>query len=399
MNVLVVHNYYQQAGGEDQVFEAETRLLLEGGVNVRTHAVRNDVIEEQGRARTAMQTIWNSRAARDLAEIVRRERVDVVHFHNTFPLISPAAYRAVRARGAAVVQTLHNYRLACVNGVLYRDGRVCVSCVGRGPWSGVRHACYRGSRAGSAVAATMLATHRLLGTYARHVDRYVALTEFSRDQLAQAGLPHERITVKPNFLPDDPGAGSGEGGYALFVGRLTPEKGLGTLLSAWRDGSPGVPLRIVGTGPMEGEVAAAAQETPGVEFLGRLERARVLDLMRGAGVLVFPSEWYETFGLTIIEAYACGTPVVASDIGSPVSLVKHGVTGRHFRTGDAGDLAAQVRAVVTSPDLPRYRQEARRAYEEAFTPEEGYRRLMCVYDDAIQARAGKTRVPAVAPGA
>ncbi|WP_045235243.1 glycosyltransferase family 4 protein [Deinococcus pimensis] len=396
MNVLVVHNFYQQSGGEDQVFEAEVSQLRRSGLNVSTYTVSNEAIDDAGKLRVAAQTVWNPQSARALAKIVRSDEIDVVHFHNTFPLISPAAYAAVRSEGAAVVQTLHNYRLVCANGLLFRDGHVCEDCVGRFlPTPAIRHACYRDSRAGSAVVATMLATHRALGTYRRDVDMYLTLTDFARAKLIESGLPADRMLVKPNFLSDDPGVGTGDGGYALFVGRLSPEKGLDTLLAAWRRLGQDLPLRIVGDGPLEEDVRRAALEVPGVTLLGRQQRAGVLELMKGARLLVFPSECYETFGMTVVEAFAAGLPVVASDIGSAGSLVDPGVTGLRFRSGDADDLVRQVHALLGDADAhARMRREARRTFETLYTPEVGVRKLRDVYEQVVSSRGRRLgRVP------
>jgi glycosyltransferase involved in cell wall biosynthesis len=235
----------------------------------------------------------------------------------------------------------------------------------------------------------MLTTHRLLGTYERHVDRYVALTPDARDRMIEAGLPADRLAVKPNFLADDPGVRPHRGGYALYVGRLTPEKGLRTLLSAWRELGSDLPLRIVGTGPLAEEVAATAAATPGVQYLGVQDRERVFELMGEADLLVFPSEWYETFGLTIIEAYAVGLPVVASDLGSPRSLVHHDRTGRLFRAGDPDDLVKQIRALLNRPeDLRRMRPAARQEFEALYSREAALHQLLAVYEDAMIRRRG-----------
>lgn len=383
MNVLLVHNFYQQAGGEDEVFRAEAALLTRLGHEVQTYTVSNDLIEHTPKLQAAAQTLWNSRVARELREVVRARGIGVVHFHNTFPILSPAAYAGARAGGAAVVQTLHNYRLLCANALLFRDGHVCEDCLGRAvPTPAVQHRCYRGSRAGSAVVATMQATHRAAGTYRRGVDAYIALTEFARGKFLAGGLPGDRLHVKPNFLDPDPGPGAGDGGYALFVGRLAPEKGVMTLLEAWRTLGAELPLRIVGDGPLAAEVARAAAERPGVTWLGRQDRAQVLEQMRGARLLVFPSEWYEGFPMTLVEAFAVGLPVIGSNVGAVAALIDHGRTGRHFRAGQADDLAAQVRAQWTHPD-GFMREAVRREYLMHYAAEANHRALMQIYRRAL----------------
>ena len=390
MRVLLVHNFYQRPGGEDQVFLAESRLLRAAGHEVLHHTVHNDEVAERGLVQLARDTVWNSAAADKLHGIVRDAGVEVVHFHNTFPLISPAAYGAVRSAGAAVVQTLHNYRLLCPGALLFRDGRVCEKCVGsRAPVAAVVHGCYRNSRAASGVTAAMLAVHHAAGTWRREVDVYVALTEFGRDKFVRSGLPAERIVVKPHFLPDDPGPGAHEGGHALFVGRLSAEKGVETLLRAW-SAAP-VPLRVIGTGPLDPLLAAAPA---GVEWLGQQERPRVLDEMKEAAFLVFPSECYETFGLVAIEAFAAGLPVIAARIGGMHELVRDGETGLLFTPGDAADLAAKVRWAASNPAAMRAMgAAARREYERRYTAETGLGLLTDVYAAALR-RRGRPSPPA-----
>lgn len=388
MNVLVVHNYYRQAGGEDGVFAAEVQALTRQGVNVSTYTVHNDDVPDGNPVVAGLRTVWNPASARTLGRLVQEGGIDVVHFHNTFPLISPATYWAVRAQGAAVVQTLHNYRLLCANSSLYRDGHFCTDCLGKTPpWPGVRHACYRESRAATGAVVAMQTMHRLLGTYDGAVDVYIALTEVARDLYVRGGLPAGKLVVKPNFLPNDPGVGAADGGYALFLGRLVPEKGVLTMLDAWHSLGAQLPLKIVGDGPLAPQVAAAARETLGVEALGWRSHEEVLKLLQGARLLVFPSEWPETFGLTLIEAYACGVPVVASNFGSAASLVEHGVTGRHFRAGDAGDLAAQVNWLLDHPGVyAEMRRAARQAYLSRYTAENNVAQLLDIYARARESR-------------
>lgn len=412
MNVLLVHNFYQQPGGEDQVYRDEAWNLGQHGVQVSTFSVSNDSISSSGQLKTAAKTLWNADIARQLAGRVREERIEVVHFHNTFPLVSPAAYRAVRREGAAVVQTLHNFRLLCAAATLYRvrggsgpdgssgdgTGGVCEDCLGKFLiWPAVEHRCYRDSRAGSAVVAGMLGLHRALGSYRDQVDAYIALTESGRQKFIQGGLPANLLLVKPNFLIETPAPGgspAGAGGHALYVGRLTREKGLLTLLEAWRgpDGHPlgaRLPLKVAGDGPLLAEVQRRAAGLEGVEVLGQQSREEVGALIRGARCLIVPSEWYETFGLVVLEAYAAGVPVVASDIGSLSSLVEHGVTGRHFRPGDPADLRAQVEALLADPAaLSRLGEAARRTYLSRYTPEINARQQLDIYQQAIARRRG-----------
>jgi glycosyltransferase involved in cell wall biosynthesis len=392
MKILAVHNRYQRPGGEDQVFAEETALLESRGNRVFRCEVHNDRVEHTGRLTLAKDTVWNASAYRELGALIRRERPDVVHFHNTLPLISPAGYYAARAEGVPVVQTLHNYRLLCPVALFFRDGHVCEDCMGKAvPWPGVVHGCYRGSRTASGVVATMLTVHRALRTWTETVDVYVALTGFARDKFVEGGLPAGKIQVKPNFVAPDPGRGEGGGGYALFVGRLAPEKGTGTMLAAWDRLEPGIPLKIVGDGPLKDRVARTAATRPNVEWLGHRPVAEVHALMRKAEMLILPSEWYETFGRVAAEAFAAGTPVLAADIGAVAELVKHGRTGLKFRPGDPEDLATQVDWALSHPaNLRRMRGEARAEFEARYTAEINYPKLMQIYESALQ----RKKVPA-----
>jgi glycosyltransferase involved in cell wall biosynthesis len=381
--VLLVHNYYQQPGGEDMVFAAETALLAANGHAVEQLAFDNDAIVPRHSAldlaRLAGTTVWSPKGYAAVRTAIRAFRPDVVHFHNTFPLISPAGYYAARAEGVPVVQTLHNFRLLCANGIFYRDGHVCEDCLGKGmPLPGLVHGCYRGSRTASGATVTMLTAHRALGTWTRVVDRYIALGQFAREKFIQGGLPADKIVVKPNYVPDS-APGDGRGSYALFVGRLSPEKGILTLLKAWRR-LAGVPLKIAGDGPLAADVAEAVRQLPNAEWLGRLSPEATTAAMRDATLLIFPSEWYEGLPRTIVESFAAGTPVVASNLGAMRELIRDGQTGLHFRPGDPEDLARVVAGVFARPaDLASMRAAARAEFEARYTAEANYRQLIDIY--------------------
>lgn len=383
MNVALVHNFYQQSGGEDQVFAAECALLESKGHAVSRFTVQNRDIGDMSRLTLARKTIWNNEQYRELRSHFRKSRPAVVHVHNTLPLISPAVYFAARSEGAAVVQTLHNFRLSCVNGLFFRDGHPCEDCMGKVvAWPGILHACYRNSHAASGVVAAMLGYHKLRGTYSQQVDQYIALTEFSRKKFIEIGLPTTKVVVKPNFVAPDPGTGRGQGGYALFVGRLSEEKGLSTLLAGWKTVGGRLPLKIVGDGPLAETVQATGKEA-NVKWMGRQPRESVLALMKEAHLLVFPSVWYEGFPMTIAEALATGTPIVASGMGNMASLVEHGRTGLHFKPGDSSDLAAQVMWALEHPEaVAQMRVQARAEFERSYTSEVNYLMLMEIYERA-----------------
>jgi glycosyltransferase involved in cell wall biosynthesis len=337
-----------------------------------------------GGLEVAARTFWNARSRRELSRLIDAERPDLMHCTNTFPLISPSAYSAAHRAGVPVVQSLRNYRQLCPNALLLREGRVCEDCLGkRIAWPGVQHGCYRGSRLATAVVAGMTAAHRLLGTWRHSVDQYFTLTEFARAKFIAAGWPADKIAVKPNFVDPDPGAARGDGGYAIFVGRLSEEKGIACLLDAWRRLEQPIPLKIVGRGPLEGAIREAASSQPHIELIGHRPIAEVLDLLGAARLLVMPSIWYETFGRTIIEAYAKGTPVVASRLGAMAELVAEPHSGLLFEPRDPRDLALKVSSLWNdAPTLARMRLAARQQFENHYTADTNYRQLLSIYGEA-----------------
>lgn len=396
MRILRVHNRYQRRGGEDAVFGAEVALLQERGDSVRVIEVTNDAIEAarspRDSAALALTTIWSRSGRRLVAGAAAEFGPDVVHFDNTFPLVSPGAYGAARNHGAAVVQTLHNYRLVCPSATLYRDGAVCEDCLGKTPLPGVLHACYRHSRPQSAVVAAMLAAHRLRRTWSRDVDRYIALSDFARSKFIEGGLPARLIATKPNFVSGESAPGHGDRTDILFAGRLTPEKGVRTLLAAAQHLEE-IHLRIAGDGPLAREVVIAAHANHGITALGLLRSEQVRQEMRLATSLVFPSEWYEGFPLTILEAFASGTPVITSRLGAMTEIVEDGRTGLLFEPGNARELAAKIHWAHDHPrEMHAMGENARAAYEAKYTPDRNYALLMDIYREAIehaQARVGQ----------
>ncbi len=379
--ILVVHNAYQHRGGEDTVVESEIALLRAHGHAVETYSRSNDDVGGMSSLALARQTLWSERTSYDLAELVRGFQPDLIHAHNTFPLISPSLYWAAARAGVPVVQTLHNFRLMCLNALFMREGKVCEDCMGHLPWRGVVRACYRGSRPASAALAGMLALHRGLGTYRNKVARYIALNEFCRGKFIEGGLPAERVVVKPNFVdfaaPEpEPRAG------LLFVGRLSVEKGVSTLAEAAALLSDAT-LRVAGDGPE----ASLLDGLVGVTRLGSLPSEVVRQEMSRATALVVPSIWYENFPRTIVEAFACGLPVIASRIGALAEIVRDGETGLLFEPGNARDLGDKLAWALAHPEqMAAMGRNARAQYEAEFSPEVNYQRLMEIYEEALTAR-------------
>jgi glycosyltransferase involved in cell wall biosynthesis len=385
MKILVAHNFYKQPGGEDQCVAAEVAMLRAHGHEVTQYYLRNESIDAMGRLQVASRTIWSRTAFRELRELFRTHRPQIAHFHNTFPLISPAAYYAARAENVRVVQTVHNFRLLCANALLFRNGEVCEDCLGKSiPWPGIVHKCYRSNRAASTTVATMLATHRVLGTWWKAVDVYIALTEFGRRKLVEGGLPADKTAIKSNFAYPDPGPGAGTGRYAVFVGRLSAEKGVTALLEAWQHLGGELPLKLLGDGPLAAAVQAAAAKDTSIQWLGNLSPEAVYKLVGEAAFLVLPSQCYENFPRVVIEAFAKGTPVIASKLGAMAAIVDDGRTGLHFKPGDPVDLAATVRRILgESLELARMRQAARQKFEQNYTADSNHKTLMTIYEKAL----------------
>ena len=390
MKILFVHNSYQQHGGEDEVFAGERDLLRSRGHEVVEYVRTNDEIRDYGvwnRATLGLRTVWAWDSAREMRDLLKVEKPDLAHFHNTFPLISPAAYSTCQEAEIPVVQSLDNPRLICPAATLHRDAHVCEDCLGkRFPWPGVLHACYRNSRVQTGVVASMLMVHRYLDTWEKQVTTYIVATDFYRRKFTDAGLPPGKITVKPHFIAPDPGQTQGVQDYVLFVGRLAAEKGVETLLEAWAS-LKRVPLKIRGDGPLHDQVRESVRDSSyRMELVPRLAKKDLLALLQGSRFLVWPSEgYYETFGLIAIEAFACGVPVVASRVGVMAEIVENGRTGLHFTPGDPQDLAAKIEWAWSHPEaMSEMGRAARQEYEAKYTAERNYGRLIDIYRRALE---------------
>ncbi|HLK67793.1 MAG TPA: glycosyltransferase [Bryobacteraceae bacterium] len=382
MRVLLAHNYYQQPGGEDRVFAAEASLMERYGHEVVRFCMHNDHVSDCSRLVLAAKTVWNSSVHRELQATIRRVKPDICHFHNTFPLISPAAFHAAKSEGIPVVLTLHNFRLLCPGATFLRQGVVCQDCKGKLlAWPAVAHACYRRDRAATATVAAMLFAHRLLGTWQGAIDRYIALTRMARERFVEGGIAPHRIVVKSNFIDPDPGFCSQRESHALFVGRLSPEKGVSTLLEAWRLLDSPIQLRIAGDGPEAGLVADAAKVDSRIRWLGRLSSVEVMNEMKRARCLIAPSIWFEGgVPLTVLEAFATGLPVLASSIGAMEEEIGTQDVGLLFRPSDAADLAARVSWCWEHPErIAELGNRARARFEACYTAERNYRELMEIY--------------------
>lgn len=386
MRILIAHNRYQQAGGEDNVVEAERALLSQHGHDVDLLLVDNRDLANGvfTQIKTAFTATYSRIGRAKLREAINFFRPEIVHVHNFFPQLSPSIYDACAEEGVAVVQTLHNYRLICPGALLMRDGNICEQCITGSPYQAAVYGCYRNSKLGSLAVAHMVATHRRLGTWAKKVNHFIACTEFSKSKFTQAGFSEDRISVKPNFIID-PRASTdlrnrddwkSREPFALFVGRLSSEKGLRTLFKAWTTLDIHNCLKVAGCGPLEAEMPEQAN----IVGLGFQEQVNVRSLMDQALFLVVPSEWFEGFPMVIVEAFAHGLPVLASKLGSMGEIIEDGITGLFFEPGDARDLALKACWLLERPEeCRRMGRNARNRYVERFSPEVNYAQLLSIY--------------------
>ncbi|CAN5223466.1 glycosyltransferase [soil metagenome] len=393
MKILVAHNAYQQRGGEDAVSAAEIELLRSHGHQVETYDRHNNEIEDMSRISAAVSTIWSRRTIKEIGEICDAHRPDLIHVHNTFPLISPSIHWVASRKRIPVVQTLHNFRLLCPQAMLLREQVVCEDCVGKIPWRAVTRKCYRDSTLQTVAVSAMLVAHQSLGTYRNLVSAYIALSKFSRDKFVEGGLPAERIWVKPNFVVSgrEPTWESRKGG--IFVGRLSAEKGLDVLIDAARGAHAAstrtdlrTSIKVVGAGPLE----AGVREVFGENLLGFQAPAQVRELLHASLFMVAPSTCYETFGLAAVEAFSCGVPVIASRHGGLGELVEDGVTGLLFSPGDAQELRAKILWAEANPDaMLRMGRAAYAEYLKKYTPEKNYKSLVDIYRRVLPAAKGE----------
>lgn len=391
-HILLVHNFYQShaPSGEDLVFLEDEKLLRANGHQVTLFTPQSDAIKQFSplkKARLLWQITWSRESYRAIEELIRREKPDIAHIYNTFPLISPSIYFACRKYDIPVVQTVQHYRIFCATGLAFRDNRVCEECLEHGQLRALKYGCYRNSRLQTLPVTGMYWVHKSLGSWTKYVDMYVVPTEFMRRKYIQAGIATERVAVKPNFFVSLPEPSYEHENYAIFLGRLSVEKGVRTLLTAWRE-LPDIPLKILGDGLLREEVEAAVDKGMAIEFLGQRSHEECLDWLRRATFMIMPSEWYEGFPMTIREAFACGKPVIASRLGAMAEIIEDGRTGLLFEPGNPHDLAAKVKWLANHKDqVAAMGRSARRECESKYNADKNYDILMSIYEKTLEVRA------------
>jgi glycosyltransferase involved in cell wall biosynthesis len=389
MRILLAHNFYRSSApsGEDAVYLNE-RQLLEKHFDVIRFEKYNDDIDDSTLGKQvglALSGAWSKTSYKELSNLIEQTRPNLAHFHNTFPQITPSAWAACQDHNVPVVQTLHNFRYICPGALLLRDGKPCEDCIDGSILNALKHRCYRNSIPATSAQVWNIVRNRWNGNFQNSVDCYIALTEFAASRLASGGLPKNKITVKPNFLLDPPTMGSGDGGYIIYTGRLSEEKGLQTLLKAWRKIDTPIILKLAGDGPLRQQLEKYCRTHKlNVEFLGFCARERVLQLVGDALLQVVPSEWYEGFPMVILEAYSCGTPVLVSRIGSLNEIVQEGESGYKFSVGDVDSLASSFRLILSDLDTVKsMRASVRQVFVEQYTAERNLTRTQRIYEEVV----------------
>lgn len=389
MRILVAHNRYQNAGGEDAVMQTECNLLKHFGEDVRVYERTNHEVSSYPVRRKVSfpwEMNWSRKSYNELRKIIREFRPDVAHFHNIFFVMTPSVYHACRDENIPVVQSLHNFRLLCSNGLLFRDNHICEECLERSLWRGVRYGCFKNSRFITALVVRTIEGHWKKRTWSGMVNYYIVTSEFARQKFITAGIPAQKLLLKPHFFYPDPGTRSEDQGYALYVGRLSPEKGVHFLLKAWQELKE-IPLKIMGAGPLHDSLRSfvLVNDLKQVEFLGYLTGDDYVKYMRGARFVVVPSLCYEHTTRVIPEAYAFGIPVLVSRLGSMVDQVQNNATGILFEPDNIEDFRTKARWLAAQDNaLKDMGRKARKLYEEKYSADRNYETLIGIYKKAIE---------------
>lgn len=393
MRILFAHNRYLHRGGEDESRSQEITLLRSRGHEVIEYVVDNRDVKQAGLIALGVRSVWSAQQADLVQGLIAKTRPDILKVDNYFPILSPAIFAAAKAVGVPTVLSVRNYRLICPSANLFRDGAICTECVGKKvAYPAMIHRCYRNSYLQSSSVVVSNAFAHLRGTWVQSVDRFVAVSEFVKAELIRGGFAADKIVVKPNFIVDS-GPGNGDGGYALYVGRLTEEKGIGALIRAWRKVGTKLQLKIVGVGPLENLLEQEAAANPNIELLGWKSISEVCDYLGNARALIFPSEWLEPFGRSIVEAYSKGTPVIAANTAPMRDMVVEGKTGLLFKPGDGDELADRtLRLVDDEIGYKSMRLAARERYLARYSEDQNYTMMLDIFEQLISS-SGAHQLP------
>jgi glycosyltransferase involved in cell wall biosynthesis len=378
--VLIAHNRYQQLGGEDTVVDTEGKLLKDNGHDVLLYLKDNSAIDDISKMDLLTMTLWSKSTVKEVSNAIDGFKPDIIHVHNTFPLLSPSIYWVAAKHQVPVVQTIHNFRLSCLQASFLRNEKICLDCLGHVPWKGVIHKCYKKSYKYSAVLAMMLQFHKLLGTYKNKVPIFIALNGFCKNKLIEMGLPKEKIHIKPNFVDVNNMDLDKKMGNPLFVGRISTEKGIQTLAKSIKK-LPSIMFDIVGDGPEK----YLLKKLPNVRLLGLLNQDSVYRLMRKAPFLILPSICYENMPRTLVESFGNGTPIIASNRGALSELIEHKKTGLLFDVGSSDHLKDTVLWAFNNPErMLQMGINAKNIYMQQYTSQSNYQQLMTIYNQAYR---------------
>ena len=388
LRIIFAHNRYLHRGGEDESRRQEINLLQARGHEVVEYVVDNRDVKQSGLIALGVRSVWSSQQAKLIQQLIETTKPDVLKVDNYFPILSPSIFSAAQAVGVPTVLSVRNYRLICPSANLFRDGAICSECVGKKvAYPAVIHRCYRNSVLQSSSVVLSNAFAHLQGTWLDSVDRFVAVSEFVKSELIRGGFKADKISVKPNFIVDS-GIGHGLGGYALFVGRLAEEKGIRTLIDAWRTIGSKLQLKVIGVGPLDNLLQKEAAVNPGIELLGWKDITEVCEYLGSAKALIFPSEWLEPFGRSIVEAYSKGTPVLAANTAPMPDMVADGETGYLFKVGDGDDLARRLLMLIEDDaQYRRMRVAARERYLTMYSEEQNYTIMMEIFGQVVSRRS------------
>jgi len=389
MKILMVHNYLRPPSGENTVFEQEVQLLKSKGHKVISYTRLNSEIDNMGppgKLALPLRAVWSRKDYRGVQNMANDEKPDIAHFHNIFPLLSPSVYRACKDTGMPVVQTLHNFRIVCPGTLHFRNGKICEDCAGMRFLPGIRHGCYRNSSLQTAGMAAVIYFHLMMRTWQDYVDLYITLSDFALNRYVRLGFPSSSFYVKTNFLQAPVNPVSGDEGYGIYIGRISEEKGISSLMEALKR-CPEIPFKIIGGGPLTTYLVAIQKKCRlhNVEYLGVRNHDECMKYLLKARFLVLPSRSFEGAPMVILEAMSAGKPVIVSNIGVLPEMIQGGVSGFVFSPGADDELAEKMKRLHANPDQANNMgKKSRTAFEEKYTKEVNYRMIMEAYQQAIR---------------
>lgn len=383
MKILIAHNYYQLKGGEDSVVTNEIELLRSYGNSVITYYRNNDEIKTLTviqKAQLLFKTTYSQKTYQEVCQVIKEEKPDICHVHNFFPLITPSIYDACRDNNIPVVQTLHNFRLICANGLFMREGKICEDCLGKSAYGAVKKKCYRNSSVQTYVVARMIESHKKKNTWTKKVDRYLCLSEFSKQKFLQAGLPEDRLIVKSNFVKATSHIKNKcNAPYFIFVGRIDSTKGIELLVKVAKN-SP-IPIKVIG----EGKLTSLLENSLNIDYLGRLPHKETVNYISKAEALIFPSLLYEGMPMTILEAFSNKTPVLASKLGAMQTMITHKQNGLLFEPNNEKELANLMNFVISNElVIDNIITNAYNDFLAKYSEESNYLQLINIYKDLIK---------------